>query len=221
MHHTPKPLLLLDVDGPLNPYRQITKKGYLEPKVRPGETRYTYDKHLLRPPGWETGDPLPVLLSPAHGDALRALSDVFTLVWATTWEEHANRLLAPILDLPHLPVIEWPDSPQDWTRHVPFHRGSWKTRHIARWLDRYGVWKDSTGAVRRIPWVWVDDEINHHDRAWVRSHYNEIKSDPPRVERWLLRIEASHGLRERDFTELHEWAVLHRPVNVAAAAEPA
>lgn len=195
-------LLLLDVDGPLNPFRQLTKKGYLPPKARGHEPRFAYDVHPLRPVGWESGAALRVLLSREMGEQLAALADVFTLVWATTWEEEANTILSPLLGLPDLPVIAWPAGAGPTPRPTPGHRGSWKTRHILRWLDEHAVTPDGT----HLPWVWVDDEIRSADRVLVRDHYGERHGAPQTVRRWLLHIEPSHGLRRHDLAELRRWA---------------
>lgn len=87
-----KPLLLIDVDGPLNPFdaREIPSG---------------YQLHLLQPQGFES---LRVWLNPGHGQMLLALADRFELTWATTWGEHdqANTMIAPLVGLPPLPTIE-------------------------------------------------------------------------------------------------------------------
>jgi hypothetical protein len=82
-----RPLLLLDVDGVLIPYAAAAPPT--------GFRRYTLQDELV----W---------LAPHHGDWLRPLADQFQLVWATGWEHDANRLIAPILGLPALPVITFP-----------------------------------------------------------------------------------------------------------------
>ncbi|MCC9308470.1 hypothetical protein LN042_15470 [Kitasatospora sp. RB6PN24] len=88
-----RPLLLLDVDGPLNPYAAEPERrppGYLTlrvPRIR------------------EPGATLRVWLNPDHGAALLALE--FELCWATAWEAHANRWVSPAVDLPELPHIDF------------------------------------------------------------------------------------------------------------------
>ena len=84
-----KPLLLLDVDGVLNPFPRLTANGHTAPAP--------YEVHTLEPRG--AVEPVRVLLNPDHGQALASLSEVFVLVWATTWEDEANRLIAPLLSL--------------------------------------------------------------------------------------------------------------------------
>ncbi|GAB3727752.1 HAD domain-containing protein [Nocardiopsis nanhaiensis] len=92
------PLLFIDIDGPLNPFRAT-------PSQLEG-----YSAHRMRPPGWERpARPLSVWLNPAHGEELLALP--YELVWASTWEHAANTMIGPVLGLPELPVVEMPRRP--------------------------------------------------------------------------------------------------------------
>jgi hypothetical protein len=123
-----RPLLLLDFDGPLNPHRAVG--------VPPG-----YERHEIA----EGARTWRVLLNPLHGVELNALADSFELVWASSWEHGANRLLGPLLGLPGLPTILWPD-------RTPVRRGSWKSPYVADWVgDR--------------PFAWVDDEVGETEKA--------------------------------------------------------
>ncbi|MGW6834405.1 hypothetical protein ACWGCI_13460 [Streptomyces sp. NPDC054949] len=176
------PLLLLDVDGPLNPFRSRLAglRGY--------------DSHRMRPEIWMSRRApdsrsarrgLRVRLHPAHGARLLALP--YELAWATTWMHQANTMIAPRIGLPgDLPVIEWPEL----FAHDPDGL-SWKTRPLLAW------------AAGR-PFAWVDDMINPRDRAWVAAHH-----PAPAL---LLRVHPRHGLRDRDFAALTRWAThLERP----------
>lgn len=88
-----RPLLLVDVDGVLNPWAaERCPDGYREYQFFPGER---------------------VLLSPDHGPLLTSLAAYYDLVWATAWEHNANRLICPAITLPELPVIEFPLSGRD------------------------------------------------------------------------------------------------------------
>lgn len=196
-----KPLLLLDVDGPINPYRLITTHSHRPPKARVGEEPYIYERHLLRPSTWVDPEPLPVLISKEMGADLAALQDLYTMVWATTWEEDGNALLAPLLGLPPLPVIAWPEAAQEWAL-FPRHKGTWKTRWILRWLDDFARLPDGT----HTPWVWIDDEIGPGDGDLVRKHYGEQRGELRKQTRWLLQIQPMHGLRRNDLVDLREWA---------------
>ncbi|MET8856527.1 HAD domain-containing protein [Streptomyces sp. NPDC004579] len=86
-----RPLLFLDVDGPLNPYAAQKER-------RPAG--YTTILVALRP-----GRPLRVWLHPGHGRALLALG--YDLCWATTWMDAANRWIAPVIGLPELPWVDF------------------------------------------------------------------------------------------------------------------
>ncbi|MEU1126781.1 hypothetical protein ABZ371_25195 [Streptomyces sp. NPDC005899] len=138
-----KPLLLLDVDGPLNPYAALSLR-----RVPRG-----YREHAMRPTGWTAGPALPVLLNPEHGDELLTLTDRYELAWASTWMGEANEWIGPHLGLPPLPYVDWPAVPA-----LPGDGTYWKTRHVVAY------------AAGRA-FAWVDDEITDLDRAWVAEHH--------------------------------------------------
>jgi hypothetical protein len=83
-----RPLILLDVDGVLNPWDR-QGPNWLSVKAICDGVAY------------------PVLLNPEHGPMLRQLAHETgaELVWATTWEHDANREIGPLVGLPELPVI--------------------------------------------------------------------------------------------------------------------
>ncbi|WP_037601684.1 hypothetical protein [Streptacidiphilus rugosus] len=196
-----RPLLLLDVDGPLNPFGAM-----------PDDRPEGYLAHRLMPPSWEAAErarlrawgrpersptPLPVWLNPAHGPRLSALP--YELVWATTWEAEANDFIAPLIGLPELPFVPWPGRRPE-SRPEPGGKPHWKTPGLVAW------------AAGR-PFAWVDDEITPADRAWVAAHHGA-----PAL---LLRIDPNHGLRAEDFTALEAWAsALGRPASAAGSAGP-
>lgn len=128
------PLLFLDLDGPLIPFGPRTG-GH---PVFPGGPH---------PTGAEA-HPLLDRIDPALGPLLAALA--CEPVWATTWEDEANEVVAPRLGLPELRVVAWPDPSDEVERDVRagLH---WKTRTLVRW------------AAGR-PFAWVDDEITDRDR---------------------------------------------------------
>ncbi|MER7579653.1 hypothetical protein [Kitasatospora sp. NPDC097691] len=175
-------MLLIDVDGPLNP---TAAKPYRRPEG--------YETHRLMTPQWEAAEqrrlrewglpnkqakPLRVWLNPDHGPALTALP--YDLVWATTWEEEANTFLSPLLGLPTLPVITWPDP-----RPQPDGGVFWKTPEIVAWAQGR-------------PFAWVDDQITDADRGWVQAHHHG-----PAL---LHRIDPKTGLTTDDFSLLADWA---------------
>ncbi|MET8853026.1 HAD domain-containing protein [Amycolatopsis sp. NPDC004625] len=122
----PRPLLFLDVDGPLIPF---------------GRTSGSYEVFTDA----DLGHPLLSRADPGLGPRLLALG--CDLVWATTWFEDANECVAPLLGLPELPVLDVPEG-DDRGLH-------WKTRPIVEWAaGRPFAWVDDeiTGADR----AWVE-----------------------------------------------------------------
>ncbi|TWF98285.1 hypothetical protein [Kitasatospora viridis] len=177
-----RPVLLLDVDGPLNPFAGM-----------PDDRPQGFEAYRLMPPSWEAAElarlaargrpgmrpvPLPVWLNPGHGRQLTALP--FDLAWATTWQAEANTFIAPLLGLPELPFVAW-RSP----RPAPGGKVFWKTPAVVSW------------AAGR-PFAWVDDEITQADRDWVAEHH-----DGPAL---LHRVDPRLGLGPDDFSLLARWA---------------
>ncbi|MFD5320033.1 hypothetical protein [Streptomyces sp. NPDC127098] len=169
-----RPVLYLDVDGPLNPYA-----------APPQQPPLGFSVHRMLPESWiaqHPGKPRPyvkplrVLLNPEHGLRLRELSALYDLVWATTWSTEANEFIGPILDLPDLPVLDLPAE-----RAESSHGGSWKTRYVI-----------AHAAGRAF--AWVDDEIRDADHSLVKS------SHPGSA--LLHRVDARVGLRDEDFAAL-------------------
>ncbi len=165
-----RPLLLMDVDGPLNPFAAAW--------LRTGTGVPGFSLHRLRPFGEVAYQ---VALSPSHGQALRDLSERFDLVWATTWCEEANRLIAPLLGLPtDLPVIAMQPRPAG-----PDAR-CWKTDLIAEW-------------VAGRSFVWFDDEINRATRNWLAAQ--------PGIGRHLAhQVDPRVGLSMEDFAFFWDFA---------------
>lgn len=100
-----RPLLFLDVDGPLNPYaakRERRPEGYTTLRgPRGGGAPEENSERLFR------RRPLRVWLSPEHGRDLLRLD--YELCLATTWMADANRWIAPVLGLPELSFVDFGD----------------------------------------------------------------------------------------------------------------
>ncbi|MFE8951040.1 HAD domain-containing protein [Streptomyces althioticus] len=159
-----RPFLFLDIDGPLIPF------GSVQPSLTEAA------------PGH--GNPLLARLGPGIGARLLALG--CSLVWATTWMEEANEVVAPRLGLPRLPVLDLPEADEPGLRGL-----HWKTRPLVEWAGGR-------------PFVWVDDEIGAVDRQWVAAAH-----PGPAL---LHRVDPARGLQDSDFRALGDWlAALGRP----------
>jgi hypothetical protein len=151
-----RPILLVDVDGVLNPWEaDYCPYGFAEYEFIPGER---------------------VLLSPAHGQLLMSLGSAYELVWATAWEHDANRFIAPVLDLPALPVIEFPLGGRDL---------------------RFRKLPAVQEAVGDRPCAWIDDVHlpDHYEWAATRG-----------VPTLIIDINPAVGLTTAVVKRLAEWA---------------
>ena len=172
-----RPLLFLDVDGPLNPYAA-------QPERRPDG--YTTLRVPLegRSPGEDGGlsrrrRPLRVWLNPEHGRALLRLD--YELCWATTWMAEANRWIAPVLGLPELPFVDFGDALFQ-ERPDGVH---WKTARLVDHADGR-------------PFAWVDDEQSERDQAYVTARH--------RAQALLHHVNPRIGMRDDDFRNLADFA---------------
>ncbi|MFB7715947.1 HAD domain-containing protein [Nocardia sp. NPDC056100] len=121
-----RPLLFLDVDGPLIPFGGPV-----------GESD-------------DFGNPLVARLDPGVGPLLEALP--CDLVWATTWMHEANEVISPRLGLGVLGVVEWPEDAGDGIDEwFGLH---WKTRTLVEWArGRPFIWVDDEIGERDVEWV--------------------------------------------------------------------
>ncbi|MEU8760163.1 hypothetical protein [Streptomyces sp. NPDC048659] len=171
-----RPLLFLDVDGPLNPYAAQPERrpvGYTTLRV-PRSDAHPDDTGFAR-----RRRPLRVWLNPAHGPALLGLG--FELCWATTWMDEANRWIAPVLGLPDLPYVDFGDVLLK-ERPDGLH---WKTEPLVAYAQGR-------------PFVWVDDETSELDRAHVAAHH--------RAPGLVHHVNPRLGLRDDDFRALADFA---------------
>ncbi len=130
------PVILLDVDGVLNPFE------------RPHEG---YARHACSP----NGVTFQLWLYPGHGPSLLELAESTgaELVWATYWCDNANEWIAPRVGLPSLPFVPIPRFPGIEEGRT---LGAWKARHVAAWArGRPFVWfedePDATACIAGEP----------------------------------------------------------------------
>jgi hypothetical protein len=172
-----RPLLFLDVDGPLNPYAAKPERrpdGYttlrvpLDGDAAEEHRTLSFRRRTLR-----------VWLHPEHGRDLLRLD--YELCWATTWMADANRWIAPVLGLPELPFVDFGDVLfQDRPDGV-----HWKTAPLV----------EHAGG---RPFAWVDDEQSDPDQAYVTTHH--------RAPALLHHVDPRIGLRNDDFRVLADFA---------------
>lgn len=140
MEKNKKKAILLDVDGPLNPFSaKIPPEGY--------------QTHRMNPDSWHGTKALRVLLNPLHGRWLTNLGA--EIIWATMWEHDANEWIGPHIGLPKLEVIEWPDRQRYDPRNLHY-----KTKTIGTWMN-----ENRPG----IEFTWIDDEVTKRDLKYLNE----------------------------------------------------
>jgi hypothetical protein len=161
-----KPLVLVDVDGVLNPARSQAP-GYRRQWVFPG------------------GLARRLLLNPSHGPMLAELAEVADaeLVWATYWRNRANTWVAPRVGLPTLRFVP---IPRCWRPPAGSSLGIWKASHVAAWVGLTSfVWfEDDASAVSHLarqeglgrhlvvkvdPVIGLTDSHVERARAWLND----------------------------------------------------
>lgn len=173
-----KPLLLMDIDGPLNPWAgqwvkhadQCERKGFKIASIP------FVDSHQ---------PPLKVRYGIEHGARLKALSEFYDLVWASAWNDLSDTLYGPLIGLTGLPHV---DFPEDAMKYHP-NREHWKCFHIARLIRDVGA----PGA------LWFDDEVTKRDQRWMDEALPEAKVN-------VMRVREHEGLRDFHFDYIERWA---------------
>lgn len=135
-----KPLLLLDVDGVLNPTVSNSvarRRGMSRVRMR------------CAPDGWDHT----FHVDPALGPPLRTMAQWFDLTWATTWQDSANDpWFRSVLHLHELPVVTFEDLAQ--------------TKSKVPGVLRYAagqpfVWLDDDLSEAEVAWLAAEHDAPH------------------------------------------------------------
>lgn len=178
-----KPILLLDVDGVLNPLdaEDLSLFDPLEDVVG----------------AWATQ--AEVYHSKHNHVRLEVLQLRFDLVWCTGWEDRANDVVGPVHGLPKLDVVRFDSmtlggvhlpptfSGQEWLEST----SCWKLPWVASWLERHD----------NPPVAWVDDQIEQGDLEWANRR--NVAGQPT----FLVRPDPTKGLTDEHVRHLMQWAL--------------
>lgn len=174
----PTALLVLDVDGPLNPFRAALSSLGASSGFREVAFRQTVSYRA-----GSTWSPYSRLhLSRSVGDTLAAFSrdhDV-ELVWGSLWEHNCNAVVGPALGLPRLPWIDFHGHP---VRHL------WKFPAVAEF------------AAGR-PMAWLDDSFSAKARQRAASGFDRTRRNLPTL---LREVDPAVGVLAADLDEVASW----------------
>lgn len=165
------PVVLLDVDGVLNPVVR-PHRGYRRHRATPDGITYRL---------W---------LNAAHGRLLLDLAEATgaELIWATYWRDAANDWIAPRVGLPRLPFVPIPRQPLDSDLTV----GGWKARHVARWAaGRPFVWFEDEPDVTEC--LAAEADLGPHFVVQIDPYKGLVEGHLDRARAWLAEMEAQPG----------------------------
>lgn len=107
-----KPILLLDIDGVINP--EIARnKSFSNNKHNNHWENSWKEITFLRP---SDNKPIKFIYSIKMIEKIKSLEEIFTIVWHTTWQEHTQKLLLQIMKenalyYPYIKRVDGLDSP--------------------------------------------------------------------------------------------------------------
>lgn len=159
-----RPLLFMDVDGPLIPFGGVG--GHRSYQASRGNDE----------------NPLLARINPAFGPRLASLP--CEMVWATSWMDDANECVSPRPGLPDLQVVTWPEPSAEDESDEPegLH---WKTRGLVEWAaGRSFAWVDDE--ITPTDRVWASS--HHQGRALlhrVDPRTGLTESDFAVIDEWL------------------------------------
>lgn len=175
----PRGVLILDIDGSINPFfARHTLEDH--PEKLPG-----FEEHFLRDEAY--GDARVFLQTAVLRDSLSKLQELgIELVWGSAWNENSNLILKMLFPegAEHWPTVIFPEE-IDFTPPIQ----SWKLATVREFIEaRYG---DSG------PLIWIDDEIFGDAEDWLRSR-------PARS--YMLRPNRHSGATAEDWSSIVSFA---------------
>jgi HAD domain in Swiss Army Knife RNA repair proteins len=165
------PLILVDVDGVLNP----------------GKPGAGYRRHWAFPHGVAHR----LLLNPGHGRMLGELAEAAgaELVWASYWRNRANTWIAPRIGLPALRFVPIPSRRRSRTRSS---LGQWKALHVAAWIGQTPfVWFEDDPNVPRC--LTQQPGLGRHLTVPVDPAIGLTRHQIEQAWRWLDDLRAHPG----------------------------
>jgi HAD domain in Swiss Army Knife RNA repair proteins len=161
------PLILVDVDGVLNPSRSSSE---------------AYRRHWVFPSGIAHR----LLLNPLHGRMLTDLAEVTgaELVWASYWRNRANTWIAPRIGLPSLRFVPIPTR---WRLRGRSSTGHWKACNVAAWIRRTPfVWLEDDPNIPR--WLTSHPGLGQHLVVTVDPAIGLTHHHVEQARMWLLDL---------------------------------
>ena len=179
MGSSPRGVLILDIDGSINPFfARSTLKDH--PEKLPG-----FEEHFLRDASY--GDARVFLQTAVLRESIRELQELgIELVWGSAWNENSNLILRMLFPegAEHWPTVVFPEE-LDFTPPIQ----SWKLATVREFIEEH---YDSSA-----PLIWVDDEIFGDAEEWFRSR-------PARS--YMLRPERHRGATADDWKSMVSFA---------------
>lgn len=162
--------LLLDVDGPLNPYA-----------AKPTRRPEGYSTHRLAPKGFSMRKPLRVWLNEQHGPMLTQFAEEndCKIIWCTTWENDANTMIGPRIGLGSLPVIKF-----GWHAH------QWKYNAVLDYCaGEPFIWFDDDFFKYDKELLWFQDNRKEpYSLHWIDPKIGITCADLEKAKEWINGI---------------------------------